>query len=342
LSGPQWVNITDDAKSFVRALMTLNPSDRLDVRQALQHRWMTRPDPSQPPPPQAMPRADTWVAGSATSITASCTAPALAKQRSAGRTGLGPTAQRKKSSASDKMKRDAAPTTAPPAAPTEEEKGAPMDPPPAAPVERKKTFCPVFWSARRQISATLSGAIPCGRIKSPATTTTTATTTAVVAEIGNHTGRPAHHEVSRPSPGPSSGNSSSSSSEAAVMSWYEPVPCWEGEEDIDEFSSSGEEEASSRPRDAMHVTKGGTSCSYTCHVVIYYDVFFGQQGREQSTKESPRRDLSYPLQTGTPQLPQQQVSLQQHRSLPRQTRRGASRQTVARAGLPRRLPWGAE
>jgi serine/threonine protein kinase len=289
LSGPQWVNITDDAKSFVRALMTLNPSDRLDVRQALQHRWMTRPDASQPPPPQAM-------AGSATSITAPFTAPAPApaKQRSAGRTSLGPVAQRKKSSASDKMKRDAAPPTAPPTAPIEE-KRAPMDPPPAAPVERKKTFCPVFWSARRQISATLSGAIPCGQIKSAATATATATpsssATAVVAEIkcniskavsaGDHTGRPAHREVSRPGPGPPSGSSSSSSSsEAAVMSWYEPVPCWEGEEDIDEFSSSGEEEASSRPRDAMHVTKGGTSCSYTCHVVIYYDVFLGQQGKE--------------------------------------------------------------
>ena len=40
VNGPEWRDISSHAKHFVRSLMTLNPADRLDVTQAMEHPWM--------------------------------------------------------------------------------------------------------------------------------------------------------------------------------------------------------------------------------------------------------------------------------------------------------------
>ena len=40
VSGPEWRDVSSHAKHFVRSLMALNPADRLDVTQALEHPWM--------------------------------------------------------------------------------------------------------------------------------------------------------------------------------------------------------------------------------------------------------------------------------------------------------------
>lgn len=120
-------------------------------------------------------------------------------------------------------------------------------------MERKKTFCPVFWSARRQISATISGAIPSNHL-STQDSSVTATNSKVVAtedqavhnEAATHEGMKSNGQVSAcrsvSRPGPGIGN------DTAVLSWYEPVSCCEGVDDIDEFSSSGEEDDSSRQK----------------------------------------------------------------------------------------------
>ena len=36
-----WLTISDNAKNFIRALMTYNPEERLSAEQALQHPWLT-------------------------------------------------------------------------------------------------------------------------------------------------------------------------------------------------------------------------------------------------------------------------------------------------------------
>lgn len=42
MSGPEWGHVSSIGKHFVRALMTLNPIDRLDVNAALNHPWMNQ------------------------------------------------------------------------------------------------------------------------------------------------------------------------------------------------------------------------------------------------------------------------------------------------------------
>jgi calcium/calmodulin-dependent protein kinase I len=39
-----WTCVSDDAKDFIRCLLTLNPRKRLTASQALEHRWMTVSD----------------------------------------------------------------------------------------------------------------------------------------------------------------------------------------------------------------------------------------------------------------------------------------------------------
>jgi calcium/calmodulin-dependent protein kinase I len=39
-----WTTISDDAKDFIRCLLTLDPRKRLTASQALEHKWMTASD----------------------------------------------------------------------------------------------------------------------------------------------------------------------------------------------------------------------------------------------------------------------------------------------------------
>ncbi|CAE7354654.1 Camk4, partial [Symbiodinium microadriaticum] len=233
LSGPQWSTVSSDAKRFVRALMTLDPLDRLDVRQALQHEWM---------------RAE----ASTDLIRSDSGTRRVSSQRKVGdycSTAKGGYRDSAKSSphsiVSEPGQVDSAPPlsvtcSVAPAVSSAEDGGQATT---ALPV-RKKTFCPVFWSARRQISATLSGSIPCGGPM--------ATNSQVRAAAG-----PLLATVV-PAGGVKCADRLASGG-GAIGSWYEPVECCEGDDDIDEFSSDDEASTVSKEAPRILGRSGGVS-----------------------------------------------------------------------------------
>ena len=213
LSGPQWATISVEAKRFVRALMTLDPAQRLDVHEALRHEWMR-------PPSETSTASAALQASPAQELKAT----PGGSQRTMGEAGLPRTSPC--SVAARPTQAESAPLPLPvpvdanTAALLRADEVSGSDPP----VTRRKSFCPVFWSVRKQISATLSGAIPCGGAV-PATTQAGAGDDVVSNQ------QPTHGTVSK------TGGSGGGGGGGGISGWYEPVQCCESEEDIDEFSS---------------------------------------------------------------------------------------------------------
>ena len=208
VSGVEWRSISSHAKHFVRSLMTLNPADRLDVTQALDHPWMKMENPP-----------------------VVTTSRQHVQNRTDPKSSLQPSDQKQGvvkpslgvSDATSKVVNSGS---------GREEIGSDDKA-----IVRVKTFSPVFWSNRPAFSATVSGSIPRqGSTKNtvPDNNHIQAHPTTVVNQTIDTSAKGNQDSTQR--------KPTTKSDSPAMHAWYTPVEgCGEGVDDIDDFSSTDDE-----------------------------------------------------------------------------------------------------